>query len=258
MSSIDLLYPGVWGRLHTGTRKKGPILFGICSVPLLTSGTTRVLVDTGHFGTRMHLVAALEERGLTPADIDVVVLSHLHWDHILNIELFPQALVVMHHQAMSYAVNAPTADWAAIRFADRLLAGFSVREVRDGDEIAPGLNIIDTPGHTAADISVVVRGESQTSVVAADAVTNARSFLDREPRLLFHDPKVARESIERIADLADVVYSGHDRPFTHTNGNEIEYIQDGLLEVTCVEWFGTHDDYSVTISAPAGPRHGGE
>jgi N-acyl homoserine lactone hydrolase len=249
--TIDLAYPGVWGRLHVGDRKAAPILLGICSVPIVRSGGRTIIVDTGHFGTRLHLIAALERLSLTPADVDTVVLTHLHWDHILNVDLFPQAEVVLHKDAMAYALNAPATDWAAVRYADRLLAGFRVTEVREGDEIAAGVMALDTPGHTPSDLSVFVNVSDGGAVVASDAVTNAKAFIDRMPRMIFHDEDAARRSVDKIAEAATLIYPGHDRPFRHDGAGGVEYTMDGYLDLTCVEWFGSDDDYEVVLRAPA-------
>jgi metal-dependent hydrolase (beta-lactamase superfamily II) len=55
---------------------------GVCGVYLVTTPDTRILFDTGHVGRRRALLRALSDLELTPADIDVVVLSHAHWDHV--------------------------------------------------------------------------------------------------------------------------------------------------------------------------------
>ena len=71
MPSIDILLEGS----GVGT-DVGRIAF--CSV-LLIEGEKRILFDSAHVGRRTHLQDQLQARGLTPADIDLQVLSHAHW-----------------------------------------------------------------------------------------------------------------------------------------------------------------------------------
>lgn len=249
-ATVDLLYPGVWGRLHTGEHKDGPILFGICSVPLVTSAGVRILIDTGHYGTRMHLEAALRSRGLGFDDIDHVVMTHPHWDHILNIEAFGRASVVTHAGSLEYARQPPDHDWAVIRHLDAILENRSIDLVEDGTELAPGVTVIETPGHTKADISIAVDTANGKALLTSDAVTNMRGMLDRTPRLIFHDPDQAARSIERISQMAEIVYPGHDRPFTVASDGRCEYLIDGYLEMTAVEWYGDRNDYNVVVRTP--------
>ena len=78
MVKIDVLLEGQRFKSRQG-------VVGYCSV-LLFEGRQRTLFDVGHVGRRVVLLEALEQRGLSPADIDTVVLSHAHWDHAQNLD----------------------------------------------------------------------------------------------------------------------------------------------------------------------------
>ena len=56
---------------------------GFCAITLMR-GEKLTLVDSGHVGRRRFLVSELAARGLTPADIDVTVVTHAHWDHAVS------------------------------------------------------------------------------------------------------------------------------------------------------------------------------
>ena len=71
-------------------------LLGFSTISLLTVGTRRILVDTGPASRRALLYKALESKGLSPDDIDTVVLTHLHWDHCQNTDLFKGARIALH------------------------------------------------------------------------------------------------------------------------------------------------------------------
>ncbi|MCH8109298.1 MAG: MBL fold metallo-hydrolase, partial [Chloroflexi bacterium] len=95
MPKIDVLLQGSPLRTDVG-------VVGFCTVVLI-EGQKRTLVDVGHVGRRLVLQAALEQRGLTPADIDVVVMSHSHWDHSQNYDLFEHAPMLVHNWERKYA-----------------------------------------------------------------------------------------------------------------------------------------------------------
>src|SRR5262249_13969448 len=62
---------------------------------LLTSTNQKVVVDTGLSIQESDLLRALRGRGLAPADIDLVINTHLHLDHCLNNALFTRAQILM-------------------------------------------------------------------------------------------------------------------------------------------------------------------
>ena len=74
-----------------------------CGVTLIRGATKNILVDVAHVGRRSLLVENLAKAGLTPADIDTVVLTHSHWDHILNADVFKNAEFLLHPNEIEYA-----------------------------------------------------------------------------------------------------------------------------------------------------------
>jgi len=154
--------------------------------------------------------AQLALLGLDPEDVTDLVITHGDIDHIGGIDDFPGATIVVSRSEREagpprYFGDARPMEWpAAARY--RLL---------DADEeLAPGVGLLVTPGHSAGHVSLLVRlRETGTVVLACDAIS-------REAELATGinggatDPEAARRSTQRLVDIARrhdalVVY-GHD------------------------------------------------
>src|SRR5260370_37889366 len=98
---VDLLIPGL-------PAKADHFLFGICSLMLLRDGKRTILFDTGPYRVRSMLVEALAAHWLAPEQIDTVFVSHLHWDHIVNIYLSPHAQILDSRLEFEYAAAIRT------------------------------------------------------------------------------------------------------------------------------------------------------
>ena len=172
---VYLLKPGSLLKDESGT-----ILDARSSVTLISTGTQRIIVDTGLKGEEKIILERLAERGLNPDDIDSVINTHAHQDHTGNNFLFSRAKVL---------------------------------SPKEGDLIAPGIKIMNTPGHSMDSISVVV--ESQNVVVlAGDALPTFSNYIKGVPPAHHVDGDLARKSMYMILKIADVVVPGHDRPFS--------------------------------------------
>ncbi len=183
-----------------------------CSVVLVESGDERVLFDFGHVGRRRKLLTALADRGLEPADITKVVVSHGHWDHLQNADLFGKAEVLIHPDELRNLANPPATDFGTPRWARAVLDDLELHEVAEADEVIPGIQVLELPGHTPGSIGLAVSTSEGTAVLAADAVPTLAVLRSRRASGRPYDRGRADASVERVAALAQVVYPGHDRP----------------------------------------------
>jgi len=101
-------------------------LAGFCTVTLVEGVDAngehkRLLFDPAHVGRRVVLYDALARRGLGPRDIDAVVLSHSHWDHIQNIDVFSHAPILIHPYERRYSLEPHVNDWATPAWTGAIL-----------------------------------------------------------------------------------------------------------------------------------------
>jgi len=73
----------------------------IGSTVTLIRGQKNIIVDTGSFLDRDRLITALEKENLTPEDIDMVIITHLDLDHIVNTYLFKDAKIFCKFRGVS-------------------------------------------------------------------------------------------------------------------------------------------------------------
>lgn len=242
MATIDVLLDGLGARTAQG-------LLGFCSL-LLVEGEQRTLVDVGHVGRRTLLLDALAARDLTPDDIDNVVLSHSHWDHAQNLDAFGSSRIFMHPWERRYSARPHRNDWATPAWTGAMLENEADRivEVDEGYEIEPGVVILHTPGHSVGSISMTVTTDEGTAAVTGDVLHYASAALTRRNPIVFWSEEQATESIDRLVELADVIYPGHDRPFRLVDG-EIDYLRP--YEFTVVNAKPDDPGFSVTSAPPA-------
>ncbi|MBI2887080.1 MAG: MBL fold metallo-hydrolase [Chloroflexi bacterium] len=223
---------------------------GFCSITLIR-GAKNILVDAAHIGRRELLLQKLREKGLGPGDIDYLFLTHAHWDHVLNIDLFPNARVLIHPLERDYCKRPKASDWATPSYTTLILESRQLQEVREGEEIDDGVTVLETPGHSRGSMALLVRSGSETVAISGDALPNGYAATTGLPRLIFWDVDQARGSIRKLLDRAQAFYPGHDRPFRLHQGH-VAY-----LEQTSVRVFGWPDPGagegapSVTYAADA-------
>jgi N-acyl homoserine lactone hydrolase len=208
MASIDILLGGFPGR-----SERGYLGWSGCYL-VTTSKGQRVLFDTAGYNERAVVVAKLAERGISPESLDLLVLSHLHFDHAANWDVFPKAEIVVHERELAYATS-PEADGAILRFhAQALRAERRVRAISGNEiELTPELTLIHVPGHTPGAMGLAVDG----AVLCGDAL---KSRWDLQGKLSppWWNEVEAMRSIERLKALGAVLFPGHDVPLERVGG----------------------------------------
>ncbi|XP_066467155.1 metallo-beta-lactamase domain-containing protein 1 [Tiliqua scincoides] len=163
----------------------------------LVLGPRPTLVDTGGPWGRARLLAGLAAQGVSPRALRHVVCTHGHSDHAGNLNLFPSAeLLVGTDLCLPGGRYLPT----------------GLRQGRPHALHAGHLEVLPTPGHTRADVSLLVRGTDLGDVLLAGDLFE-REGDDGEWQLLSEDPAQQAESRARALALADVVVPGHGPPF---------------------------------------------
>jgi len=159
-----------------------------CNCLLIDTGDARILIDSGggpFFDPHLGLLGpGLESAGYSPGDIDIVVLTHGHRDHVCggvaqdDSMIFPKAKHVMVRGEWEYWVNLGDEEIRVmahsedIRFARHCLKAIAPQlELIDaGEEITPGVLTLASPGHTRNHISVEVTSGSDTLLCVADTM----------------------------------------------------------------------------------------
>jgi len=200
---------------------------GWANALLLDDGQTRIAVDTGGPGDRGVLVQRMRSLGLDPASVDILVLTHLHFDHCANVDLFPRARIVLARAEHAYVAGgayAVAGDAGIFAMALQALEKRDVRVIDEGIELTPRIRLLLTPGHTPGSLSLLYERSGVPTLACADLVKNGREFLEGPPS------RQAQETLARVRHLAPRWIPGHDRPFL-VEGDHIRYEGARVLEL---------------------------
>jgi glyoxylase-like metal-dependent hydrolase (beta-lactamase superfamily II) len=174
---------------------------------LIRTGKQTVLVETGMgnklsdrmakiYGQPAQLLTNLAAGGVRPEDIDVVINTHLHFDHCgwntvrkdgKVVATFPRAKYYAPEGEWQYARKPSERD--AISYVpdnyDPLVASGQMTLLQGGEEIVPGISVKTFPGHTASMQAVIIRGKSPSGAKAQEILNALRG---PEGPLFHNDP----------------------------------------------------------------------
>lgn len=195
-------------------------------VTLVDTGVGVTLAGERKLTGYVNPVDVVKRVGVDASNVTKVVITHMHWDHVGGMEMFPKAFpkatFYVQRKEYDFWVKHPVAKRPFMKsFADdranRITAdleGTNRLVLADGDlNIGPGLDILYAPGHTIALQSLAVSTAKGTAIVASDCGHLARNFKEDHPSSLITDLIGWLETYDRLrkkASSVDLLFPGHD------------------------------------------------
>jgi N-acyl homoserine lactone hydrolase len=231
---IDIVVQGFPGKsvCHGG--------LGWSSVVLVRGHGRLALIDGGTFGMRHMLRDRLKARGLTPADVTDVLLTHSHHDHSVNWVLFKHARIVIGAGELDWSLTVPWGETPVAELYMKELATWpTLYRAQNGEEVFPGITAHVAPGHTPGHLVYQLAGRDADVIFTGDAAKNRVELLQRAADATYDKAATAR-SIEDVwkrwrARPGSIVVPGHDLPMKLHDGRPV-YL--GKREAAIVAWYG--------------------
>lgn len=192
---------------------------------------SKILVDAGGRASTLReggipseeiqsVEAGLGKLGVKPTDIDIIVVTHLHNDHIELGHLYKNARFIIQKKELDYARNPHP--WEFSYFDRRYFDDLNL-EVIDGDvEIVPGVAVFLTPGHTPGGQSVAINTAKGKAIITGFCCAKETFVQTEQMKLkgrevgvpgLHQDCRVAYDSVLKIKRMADIILPLHDKAF---------------------------------------------
>lgn len=210
------------------------LLSAVLTTFVIRAGGKLILVDTGigpdvsplaafgFTGSAGLLPGGLAAASIEPERVDAVVSTHLHSDHIgwntaeeagALRPMFPNARYIVTRTEWEHRVRM-AGRRAAARSLDPIEASGQLTLAGDGDEVAPGVTLFATPGHTPGHTSVLVMDAGEGGIITGDAAHHPLEI--ERPEMSPHvdtDPAQSADSRRRLVERAEadglVVLGGH-------------------------------------------------
>ncbi len=202
---------------------------------LVDTGEHLIMIDTGMPGaehaTKYHHDArkadcldspeAVEKLGFSPDDVDIIIFTHLHWDHTHNMKRFKNARYIASAIEIPWAYNPLPPYYRSyespILGIEAPFTGCHFEMVEGEQTIVPGVRVFPTPGHTPGSMSVAIDTAAGTGVAVGDAVfqyRNMEPYMPEHWRYWTQARYVSMidgwKSLEEIDRRADFILPCHD------------------------------------------------
>jgi len=187
---------------------------------VLNTGDQLALIDTGG-GTAYgagagRLAKNLEAADVKPEDIDVIILTHAHTDHVSGImgegnkRFFPNAQIMVSKPEFDFWTDEGKRSATGIMkfFVDSARTNLLPNKdrlvfVEDGKEVIKGVQAISTPGHTPGHTSYVLSSAGANVLLTGDIAHTFVQFKHPEWALAFDvDPIMGSATRKRVMDMA--------------------------------------------------------
>jgi glyoxylase-like metal-dependent hydrolase (beta-lactamase superfamily II) len=159
------------------------------------------------------LQAHFDRLNVFPDDVDLIILTHLHYDHCTNLDLFPDAEIAVNRKGFEEAVRrgggcCPGEVFFPLR--DDEYWHSRLRLLEDEEVVRDGISVFHCGGHTPCSQAVVVDTKEGKAVITGDPVSLYRNLEEDVPIGVAEEFDAVERAMKRVRAEADIVIPSHD------------------------------------------------
>ena len=160
----------------------------------------------------------LAQEGIRPEDVAAVLITHLHYDHVSNAKLFPNAKFVVSRTGFHLTLDPPAPGMCPHPLFPHDVLAYFASEARDrliladdeAPEILPGIGAFYIGGHTLCSQAFTVQTNKGTAVFPGDTIFYAENLEKRHPIGLAVSQIQCHQAMSRIARIGGILVPPHD------------------------------------------------
>ena len=200
----------------------------------ISGGDRHILVDTGSRtedfvarGEKVVPVQSIQEglaiHGLTGADIETVILTHMHDDHFGLAHAYPNAEFIVQKKELEFALNPHPLFAGGYKLTKELADKVSFKTVNGDCTLFDGIEAMFSPGHSPGGQSIVIRTEGGKAVLPGfcsisetfSPPDELKGTMAAVQPAIFLDGIQMYDSVRRVQKIADRVIPLHEATFVN-------------------------------------------
>ena len=159
----------------------------------------------------------LAKLGLKPEDIEIILITHVHKDHMELAHKFKNAKFIIQKNELEYSLNPHPID-ADHFFEKSFYDGLDIETIEGERQIVDGITVIPTPGHSVGSQSVAIETAKGKAIITGFCCSDMNMFpppeiAKRMPVItltIHHDAYETYNSMIKVKELADIVVASHE------------------------------------------------
>jgi glyoxylase-like metal-dependent hydrolase (beta-lactamase superfamily II) len=167
-------------------------------------------------------VEVLKRIGVEAAKVKHLVVTHVHFDHVSGIRLFPKADIYIQEKEFRFWFKDPIAkrapflhvsDLGANGYLKKLERSKRLHQVPGDRKILPGIELVLAPGHTPGMQAVAVNTAKGTAIVGSDVAHFFVSYRSDIPSAIITDMRAWMKTFDKLrakASAVELMFPGHD------------------------------------------------
>ena len=177
--------------------------FGYASITLLKDGNENILFDTGSYGVRNVIKDLLKKE-----KIDKLFISHLHFDHCSNLDLFKDSKIYINEKELKNLFENND-DSDLYKPLLKIINEYDVNTFNNSINISDNIKVVLTYGHTIGHSSLEFKQGERRVLVAGDAIKSLNDYLSSNEYGNAQNPDGYIKTKENIKSNYDVIIPGH-------------------------------------------------